>query len=808
MTAPDRAHEPDGTQRGPAGQLVAVPSPETQAGDAAGGGGAGANGANGAGANGANGAGANGANGGGTGEGTGSASASPNGGRSGALEARLRALTEVARHHGTEMDRDDLRVPEGEMPSPALLVDWLRNAGLWAKAVKLRWRNLMTLSGSGPVVLLLNDGSAAVMERPDAGRNVVWLRDPGSAGGQTLPVDELRLSQVWGGEVVLIRRERGTTFEDEPFSFAWLGRMVWVENRVLRDIFLGSVVMSILAVAPPLLVMIVIDKVITYQSMSTLTLISLFLVAAAVYDTYLGYIRRSLIQVVATRLDTRLMLHVFRRLLALPIDFFERTQTGAILYQIGQISKVRDFLTGRLLTTMLDLVTLLVMVPVLFWINTPLTWMVIGCAGLIALIIVAFLPSVRRAFGKWVDAEVARNTVMVETVHGIRTVKSLALEPQQREMYDQKVATASGRKQVLGDVSNWPQTLVVPIEAFMQRGVLLVGAYMALEGSMAASLGSLLAFMMLSGRVSQPLVSLAKLVEDLEETRSAVGLAALVLNNKPETTNPGAGLRPRFAGAISFKEVNFTYPGSRNPALQDITFEVPAGTMLGLVGRSGSGKSTITRLLQGINREYEGSIKIDGTDLREINLAHLRRSFGVVLQDNFLFRGTIRENLLAGRAGLTITDAVRAARLAGAEEFIERLPQGYETWIEEGSPNLSGGQRQRLAIARALIHDPRLLILDEATSALDPESEALVNANIQRIAHGRSMLIVSHRLSSLVDCHNILVLDQGKMVDIGPHKDLLERCSVYRQLWLQQHRHLENAGGKPSAPKPVLAQGD
>jgi ABC-type bacteriocin/lantibiotic exporter with double-glycine peptidase domain len=432
---------------------------------------------------------------------------------------------------------------------------------------------------------------------------------------------------------------------------------------------------------------------------------------------------------------------------------------------------------------------------------------VVAAAGLVALVIVAFLPSVRAAFGKWVDAEVARNNVMVETVHGIRTVKSLALEPQQREMWDERVAAASSRKQALGDISNWPQTLVTPLENFMTRGVLLVGAYFVVSGDAPASTGSLLAFMMLSARVSQPLVSLARLVEDLEETRASVALAASVLNNQPETNNPGAGLRPRFEGAISFKGVDFTYPGSRNPALSEVAFEVPAGTMLGLVGRSGSGKSTITRLLQGINREYEGSIKIDGTDLREINLAHLRRSFGVVLQDNFLFRGTIRENLLAGRPGLTITDAVRAARLAGAEEFIERLPQGYETWIEEGSPNLSGGQRQRLAIARALIHDPRLLILDEATSALDPESEALVNANIQRIAHGRTMLIVSHRLSSLVDCHNILVLDQGRVVDIGPHKDLLERCSVYRQLWLQQHRHMESAG-RPAAPKPVLAQGD
>ncbi len=725
------------------------------------------------------------------------------------LELRLRALIGAARHFGTELDRDDLRVPEGESPSPAVLVDWVRGSGLWVRAMKLRWRNLMAMKGGNPVVLLLNDGSAATMLAADPAKNVVWLRPPTATGdSQAIAVDELRLSQVWDGTTILMRPERGVAFDDEPFTMAWLGRMVWVEKNVLRDIVIGSIVLSVLAIAPPLMIMIVIDKVLTYQSLSTLALVALALVAAAFYEAYLGYVRRQLIQIVATRLDTKLALHIFRRLLGLPIDYFERNQTGSILYRLGQISKVRDFLTGRLLSTMLDFVTLAVILPVLFWLNPTLTWMVIGAAGLVAMVIVAFLPAIRKAYGKWTEAEVAKNNIMVETVQGIRTVKSLALEPQRREIWDQRVAAASSTKQALGNTSNWPQTLASPIESFMNRGVLLVGAYLALEHGMMSSLGGLLAFMMLSGRVAQPLVSTAKLVEDLEETRTAVTLAASVLNNRSEVTNAGAGLRPRFVGNITFDNVRFTYPGSRLPALTEVTFDVPAGTMLGLVGRSGSGKSTITRLLQGINREYEGTIKIDGTDLREINLTHLRRSFGVVLQDNFLFRGTIRENLLAGRPGLTITDAVRAARLAGAEEFIERMPQGYETWIEEGSPNLSGGQRQRLAIARALIHDPRLLILDEATSALDPESEALVNANIQRIGHGRTMIIVSHRLSSLVDCHNIMVLDQGAVIDFGPHKDLLERCAIYRQLWLQQHRHLDPASGRAIGPKPVLAQGD
>jgi subfamily B ATP-binding cassette protein HlyB/CyaB len=217
---------------------------------------------------------------------------------------------------------------------------------------------------------------------------------------------------------------------------------------------------------------------------------------------------------------------------------------------------------------------------------------------------------------------------------------------------------------------------------------------------------------------------------------------------------------------------------------------VPVGTMLGVVGRSGSGKTTITRLLQGIHRDYTGFLKLDGAELRAINLEHLRRSLGVVPQDTFLFRGTVRDNITVGRPGLTMEEVIGAARLAGAEEFIERMPKGYETEIAEGSANLSGGQRQRLAIARALITNPNLMIMDEVTSALDPESEALVNANLRRLSKGRTMIIVSHRLSSLVDCDQILVMEKGRVADLAPHPVLLERCAIYRHLWVQQHRHL------------------
>ena len=335
----------------------------------------------------------------------------------------------------------------------------------------------------------------------------------------------------------------------------------------------------------------------------------------------------------------------------------------------------------------------------------------------------------------------------------------------------------------------------------------MLGAYWAMDDSSGYMVGSLFAFMMLSGRVAAPLVGLARLVQEYEEVNAAIGEAGSVLNRPLEVDAASGGLRPKFAGAISFQDVTFVYAGTKMPALSAVSFAVPAGTMLGIVGKSGSGKSTIARLLQGINRDYSGFVKIDGADLREINLRHLRQSLGVVLQDNFLFRGSIRDNIIAERPGLTLTDAVNAARLAGAEEFIERMPNGYETYIEEGSPNLSGGQKQRLAIARALIHDPRILILDEATSALDPESEAVVSANLLRIAAERTMVIVSHRLASLTECDQILVIEQGKVKDIAPHTVLLERCAMYRQLWAQQHRHMDGRGPRGGV-MPRLVHGD
>ncbi|WP_292263253.1 peptidase domain-containing ABC transporter [Mesorhizobium sp.] len=719
---------------------------------------------------------------------------------------RLKAMLRVARYHGIELDPNEFRAASaGPFPSATDLSEWAQNGGMWSRAVRVRWSHLLRFQDTGPVVLLFSDGGAGLLTGASAERNVVFLKSPEAPDdGPSTAVDELRLSQVWTGEAVLLRNARSYVAADAPFTLRWIAELVRLESRPLRDVAIASFTLSVLTILPPLIVMTVVNKVLQFNSVSTLLLLSAIVAVVFAYETLLGHARRLIINVVGARLDTKLQLHVFSRLLRLPLDYFERHPAGETMYHLAQVYRIREFLTGKLLSTFLDLITLCVLLPVMFYINVTLAWIVVACAVVIMLIILAFLKPLRRRYQRVIEAETWKSAALGETVVGIKTVKALGLEPQRKALWDEQVAEAGSARLSFGQFASWPQTLVTPIERVMVLGTMLIGAYLAMSDSSGYMVGGLFAFMMISQRVAQPLVGLVRLIEDYEEVGAAIGEAASVLNRPLETSSNSLGLRPRLLGEVTFSDLTFSYIGTKTPALDRVSFHIPAGTMFGIVGRSGSGKSTIARLLQGINRDYSGFLKLDGVDLKEINLRHLRQGLGVVLQDNFLFRGSIRDNIIAGRAGLTLSDAMRAAHLAGAEEFIERMPNGYDTYIEEGSPNLSGGQKQRLAIARALIHDPTILILDEATSALDPESEAVVSANLMRIASGRTMIIVSHRLSSLTDCDQILVMEQGKVLDVASHTVLLERCALYRQLWSQQNRHLDNRGGRPAAVPPRL----
>jgi ATP-binding cassette subfamily B protein len=382
------------------------------------------------------------------------------------------------------------------------------------------------------------------------------------------------------------------------------------------------------------------------------------------------------------------------------------------------------------------------------------------------------------------EIEGRRKGFLFEILNGIDTIKTLALEPRSMLRWRRYTDEAATKTLSLDHTAARARAVVMSLERGMSVGIGALGALFVLSDQM--TVGALVAFNMLGLRLAQPLIHASTLMQEYQRAVLSLKLLAQLMQTPPE---PASGqLAPKIRGHIEFEDVTFHYPGSATPAVKDISFAIEPGQVVGIVGRSGSGKTTLTRLLQGLYRPQAGLVKIDGQDLKELDLAHLRTQIGVVLQENFLFRGTVRENIAMTKPAASLDEVVRAAQIAGAHEFIQRLPHGYSTMLEESAANLSGGQRQRLAIARALIHDPPVLVFDEATSSLDPESEAIVQQHLSGIARGRTIVIVTHRLSFVARADAIIVVDQGRLAQVGPHDSLLRSCLPYNQLWNQQAR--------------------
>jgi subfamily B ATP-binding cassette protein HlyB/CyaB len=721
-----------------------------------------------------------------------------------AVSSSLQALVAVAGRLGLNVSVEEIQrrfaLKPGEPDTPTLIAV-ARELGLDAQAVNLTFEELPRLARTLPAILRARNGGALILEdaRSDPAKGTVAIiRDPNSDEDAVIAIDELHLAGVWEGEAILVKRNLSST-DERPFGMGWLLAQLRRERKTFREIGMAALVSTVFAIAPPFIFMIVLNRVLVEGSYSTLNVIVAAILIMIVFEMILGYLRRYLTQVVTTRIDGRLNLYIVDKLVKLPMDFFERVPTGRTLSKLNQVWLIRHFLTGQLFGTLLDAVPLVGLIPAMLILEWQLALMAFALAGIIFCIILVFLKPLGKLHREVVRAEQAKGAYLVETIYGMRTIKSLALEGRRRREWDRRVAVAADAQHALGLMSNYPATLTLPFERLIYSGCLAVGAYFVLLAPGVLNLGGLVAFAMLSMRLAAPLVRMAHIQLDLTEVQAAIGELASVMNVPPEETRFN-GLRLPIKGEITFSDVRFRYTANSPYALDEVSFSVPPGTMLGIMGRSGSGKTTVTRLLQRLNSSYEGMIKIDGMDLREIDLMHLRTHIGVVPQENFLFSGTIRENIAMAKPDASFSDVVLAAQLAGAEEFIERLPRGYDTLLEEGATNLSGGQRQRLALARALLIDPPVLILDEATSALDAESEAIVNANLKRMAKGRTVLSISHRLSMLVECDAIMVLERGKLYDMGTHEELLARCDIYKHLWYQQNRHLDPR----EAEKPLV----
>ncbi|BAI76919.1 ATP-binding cassette subfamily B (plasmid) [Azospirillum sp. B510] len=705
----------------------------------------------------------------------------------------LRCFANIARQRGVDISAERLQhdfVVGNEEIDGALMERMAKQLGLKFSATTLTWEHLEGLGDAFPVMVRLRNGNALIVagfgtqgEVP-----VVIVQDPLADQGVLLPLDRKRFTDAWTGEVFLLKRQYGLGDEEQSFGLRWVLREILRQKRIFRDIAVAAILLSMMGLALPIFFQLIIDRVLVHQSLGTLYALMVGMIGVIAFETCFSYLRQYMVMHATRKIDTRMNVQVFNKVVNLPMDFFERRPSGEIIKNMMQAERIRNFLTGQLFMSLLDMVSLIIFLPVMLAYSVPMAMLVLGFTLLMALNIGIVIPLLRHRLKALYDAEISQQSFLIENIHGMRTVKSLALDARQKLEWDHRVARSAELRFNVAKVMTISQTISGPLEKLMMATLLGLGSYLALEGEM--QMGALIAFYMLAGRVVQPLLQVAQLVQQFQEVSLSVKMLASIMNHPSEQGRAGRGLRVPLRGKVEFQDIRFRYSPTASPALDGVSFTIPEGAIFGIMGRSGSGKTTVTRLLQGLHFAEEGLIRVDGHDLREFDIDHLRSNIGVVLQENFLFTGTIRENVAAAKPGATTDEVMRAVRMAGADEFVERLPKGLDTKLEEGSANLSGGQRQRLAIARALLIDPRVLILDEATSALDAESEAIVQANLMSIARGRTVIIISHRLSSLVPCDAILVMDRGKAVDQGKHGQLLERCGIYQHLWHQQNRHI------------------
>jgi ATP-binding cassette, subfamily B, bacterial HlyB/CyaB len=712
-----------------------------------------------------------------------------------ASRTELECLAKVAAHHGVDLAVERLKhsYAVGVVPvATNQLLRMAKDAGLRAQSAKLDWGALFRLGEAYPALVRLTNGNWIVVlaagQGPD-GAEAVSIFDPlAERRDEPVIVGKDRFCARWTGEVVLVKRERLAMDGRRAFGLRWFIPELLRQWRLFADVAIAAILLYALGLALPIFFQLVIDKVLVHESFTTLYVLAGGATAALAFDAIFGFLRRYLLLYATNKVDIRVATKTFGHLLGLPVTFFEHISAGVLVKHMQQAARIREFLTGRLFLTTLDTLSLFVFMPVLALYSVKLTCVVLAFTAASGLVVAMLMGPFRRRLYDLYQAEGARQALLVETVHGMRTVKSLAMEPLQGRTWDDRCAQSVSMRFGVEKISAVAQSVTGFLEKMMTLGIISLGALDVFSGEM--TIGALVAFNMLAGRVSGPLVQLVTMVHEYQEVALAVKMLGEVMNQKPERDDNREGLRPEFAGNIEFENVSFRYGSEGAPALDDVSFSISPGSIFGIVGRSGSGKTTLTRLISGMYPVQQGLLRVDGYDSRELDLVHLRRNLGLVLQDNFLFRGTVRENIACVKRDATFAEVVHAAQLAGADEFIERLPRGFDTMLEEDASNLSGGQKQRLAIARALIVNPRILILDEATSALDSESEMIIRRNLRRMAAGRTVIIVSHRLSMLTDANHILVIDRGRIVDVDHHDRLLSKCTIYRHLWNQQTKQI------------------
>lgn len=590
--------------------------------------------------------------------------------------------------------------------------------------------------------------------------------------------------QFWNGAAIALypRFTKAEFF----LNMKWLFKEFFKHRPVFASIITASFFIQLFGLVTPLFIQVIIDKVLAHHALTTLQVVAGAFMAILLFDTIMNLMRNYLLYHTANKVDASLGAKVYRHLLSLPFRYFEIRKVGNIIARVRELENLRSFMTNISLTVLLDTVFSVVFIAIMVLYSGYLTMIVLGFVLAIGLISLIATPMIKRRLEEKFQKGAANQSFLVESITGIQTVKSLAIEGKMIKEWEKSLGDYILSAFKLSNLGNVAVTSSQALQKMMTLAVIYFGVSLVFDKSM--SVGQLIAFQMFASQLSGPVLRLVHMWQDFQQAKLSLERIGDIINTPPEVVG-GAITVKQLQGQIAAKEISFRYAPESPLVLDHVSFNIHAGMMVGIVGRSGSGKSTIAKLIQRLYLPIEGAMMIDGVDIRHMDPLFLRYRTGIVLQECFLFSGTIKENIAMAAPDASMERILEVSRIAGAHDFISEMPLGYDTYVEERGSSLSGGQKQRIAIARALIMNPNILIFDEATSALDYESERVIQQNLNLIRKGRTVIFIAHRLSVMRDCDMIIVIDRGKVIETGNHVSLMEKDGLYAYLYKQQEEN-------------------
>lgn len=613
----------------------------------------------------------------------------------------------------------------------------------------------------------------------------VLLADP--LGVQEwIPLDGLPEPPDERGHVVLLTR-RSRPPKGEVFGFRSLIPYIRKHARTFVEVIVASLLIQVFALANPLIIQIIIDKVIVQESLDTLDILAWLLAITVIFSAALTAIRTFLFTDATNRIDIALGLRVLEHLYRLPLTYFHQRPVGEIAARLRELETIRSFLTGTAITALIDAFFSLIFIWVMLLYSVELTAVALVGVPLLVILTLGVSPIIRRQLKDRAEKNAATESHLVESLTGIQTIKGQNIETRSRwkwyGLYGEMILS-SFRNTITGTGASTAGMLV---NRFNDVAVLWVGVYLVI--SQKITLGQLIAFRIFAGYVTGPILRLAQSWQGFQQAALSVNRLGDVVNRAREDQDSEGQLpMEEINGSISCRDLDFGYAPGRLQ-LRNVSLDIPAGGLVAVVGLSGSGKSTLLKIIARLYEPVAGRVEIDGYNLSKVELNSLRCQIGMVFQETLLMDGTVMENISMSNPDAPSGEIVKAARLAEAHDFIMTLPNGYATPVGEQGRNLSGGQRQRIALARLILHSPRLLLLDEATSALDAPTEQRVISNLRGRFSGRTILFATHRLSTVRMADRIFYLRDGQLMEQGSHRELIERQGLYHALVLQQEEN-------------------